>query len=84
MSYSIKKILKVIILCILGYLITGYVAVLSLYIFSNPGYLIPPPPRLAQYKRRTLVDFVIELMLRPDFWRDVLIWPLFLIASAST
>lgn len=70
---------KKIALYILGYLVIGYVVVLGLYLISNPGYFRPCPPTVAPYKCTSIMDFVRELAVRPDFWLQVLLWPLTLI-----
>ncbi|RLE73229.1 MAG: hypothetical protein DRJ37_00840 [Thermoprotei archaeon] len=57
----------------IGYIATGFVTVLILYILSNPGYLKPCPPSVALYKCRTFFDFTLELVSEPEFWYNVLI-----------
>ena len=70
---------KKVALCILGYLIIGYVVVLGLYFLSNPGYFKECPPTVAQFKCSSPIDLVVDLAGRPDFWFQVLVWPLMLI-----
>ena len=76
---DISKYKKWIILCILGYLVTGYAVNLGLYLLSNPGYFKPCPPTLAPYKCTGVMGLVRDLAVRPDFWLQVLVWPLTLI-----
>lgn len=70
---------KKIALYILGYFVIGYVVVLGLYLLSNPGYFRPCPPTVAPYKCPSIMGLVRDLAVRPDFWLEVLVWPLTLI-----
>jgi len=60
----------------LGYLAVGYLGTLGMYLISNPGYLQPCPPDLAPYKCIGVTGLIKDLAVRPDFWFDVLTWPI--------
>ena len=81
---DILKYKKRIILCTLGYLVTGYAVTLGLYLLSNPGYFKPCPPTVAPYKCPNVMDLVRDLAVRPDFWLQVLVWPLTFITYFGT
>jgi len=79
LGQSLVKNRKKIALYTLGYLATGYAVLLGLYLLSNPGYLMPCPPTVAPYKCTGVAGLVKDLAVRPDFWRDVVIWPITLL-----
>jgi|Deesub1362B_J571_1020462.scaffolds.fasta_scaffold57520_1 hypothetical protein len=84
LQQSLVKNKKKITLYTLGYLTVGYGVILGLYLISNPGYLKPCPPTVAPYKCPSVMDLVRNLTVSPDFWLQVLLWPLTLITYFGT
>lgn len=81
---TISKYKKKIALSILGYFVIGYIVVLGLYLLSNPGYFKPCPPTVAQFKCPSVINLIGDLASSPDFWLQVLVWPLTLITYFGT
>ena len=67
---------KKIIIFIIIYLVIGYGVIFGMYLRSNPGYLQPCPPELAPYKCTGVSGLIGDLAVRPDFWLEVLAWPI--------
>jgi len=81
---DMSKYKRKIALYALGYLAIGYVVTLSLYFLSNPGYFKPCPPTVAQFKCPSVINLIEDLANRPDFWLQILVWPLTLITYFGT
>lgn len=72
---------RIVFYALVVYLAVGYVSVLVSYILANPIYLTPCPSDVATFKCEGVADLIRKLTFsNRDFWLQVLIWPIFLIA----
>lgn len=74
MKYILNISRKQLIQIALIYLIIGVLVSISQWFITNPGYLQPCPT--SNFKCISTADRVVEILLRPDFWLLLIIWPI--------